>query len=115
MKLELEELASKYSGFLSTLNAGKPSGKVNSAIVCSHCNKPGHNDKECYTKYPHLNPRRNPKGKGDKGKDGKGNPNCSTKELSSTLTKAFKLIGLVSTKEDVHVVVRRRASLSFSD
>ena len=74
------KLASKYSGFLSTLNAGKPSGKVNSAIVCSHCNKPGHNDKECYTKHPHLNPRRNPtKGKGDKGKDGKGNPNPNGK------------------------------------
>ena len=48
--------------------------------MCSYCNKPGHNDKECYTKHPHLNPRRNPtKGKGDKGKDGKGNPNPNGK------------------------------------
>ena len=49
----------------------KTSGKANSAIVCSHCNKPGHNDKECYTNTLILTlARRNPKGKDDKGKDG---------------------------------------------
>jgi ribosomal protein L15 len=46
----IEELASKYSTFIATLNSGKH-GKINAVdVTCNYCKKGGHTEAECHKK-----------------------------------------------------------------
>ena len=78
--MNLDALVTDYSTFLSTLNAGKISGKINQ-VKCTKCNKKGHTASEC-----RGGSKGGKGGKGDKakpinaagGKGGKGDkPKCT--------------------------------------
>ena len=112
----ISELISEEARMNSNLEANKVyKGNNNTKPFCKHCNKSGHLETRCYTKYPELknnsNSNSNSKNSNKSNRSNKKNKNKSNSDNSNS-KESNKTLMLASTNK--RTITNKNNSISYS-